>query len=43
MLPSEIFQSCIDDAIARSDELMRSVVRQVIEALEQQAEAAVAA
>ncbi|OZB50734.1 MAG: hypothetical protein B7X43_05035, partial [Thiomonas sp. 15-63-373] len=40
MLPSEIFQSCIDDAIARSDELMRSVVRQVIEALEQQAEAA---
>ncbi len=40
MLPSEIFQSCIDDAIARSDELMRSVVRQVIEALEQQAEGA---
>ncbi|MEW6558587.1 MAG: DUF1631 family protein [Pseudomonadota bacterium] len=38
MLPSEIFQSCIDDAIQRSDELMRSVVRQVIEALEQQAE-----
>ncbi|MGC8508727.1 MAG: DUF1631 family protein, partial [Thiomonas sp.] len=40
MLPSEIFQSCIDDAIQRSDDLMRSVVRQVIEALEQQAEAA---
>ena len=40
MLPSEIFQSCIDDAIERSDALMRSVVRQVIEALEQQAEAA---
>ncbi|OYV31290.1 MAG: hypothetical protein B7Z83_11570, partial [Thiomonas sp. 20-64-5] len=40
MLPSEIFQSCIDDAIQRSDELMRSVVRQVIDALEQQAEAA---
>ena len=40
MLPSEIFQSCIDDAIQRSDELMRSVVRQVIEALEQQAEGA---
>jgi len=40
MLPSEIFQSCIDDAIQRSDALMRSVVRQVIEALEQQAEAA---
>lgn len=40
MLPSEIFQSCIDDAIQRSDELMRSVVRRVIEALEQQAEAA---
>ncbi|MGC9163665.1 MAG: DUF1631 family protein [Thiomonas sp.] len=40
MLPSEIFQSCIDDAIQRSDELMRSVVRRVIEALEQQAETA---
>lgn len=40
MLPSEIFQSCIDDAIQRSDDLMRSVVRQVIEALEQQAETA---
>ncbi|WP_298289268.1 DUF1631 family protein [Thiomonas sp.] len=40
MLPSEIFQSCIDDAIQRSDALMRSVVRQVIEALEQQAETA---
>ncbi|WP_449370830.1 DUF1631 family protein [Thiomonas sp.] len=38
MLPSEIFQSCIDDAIQRSDDLMRSVVRQVVEALEQQAE-----
>lgn len=40
MLPSKIFQSCIDDAIQRSDELMRSVVRRVIETLEQQAETA---
>jgi hypothetical protein len=40
MLPSEIFQSCIDDAIQRSDDLMRSVVRRVIETLEQQAETA---
>ena len=40
MLPTEIFQQCIDDALQRSDELIRSVVRQVIEALEQQAEIA---
>ncbi len=40
MLPTEIFQQCIDDALQRSDELIRSVVHQVIAALEQQAELA---
>lgn len=40
MLPTEIFQQCIDDALQRSGELIRSVVHQVIAALEQQAELA---
>lgn len=40
MIPHDIFSQCIDDALQRSDALIRSVVQQVISALEQQSEQA---
>lgn len=40
MSTADIFKQCIDDALQRSDALIRDVVRQVIASLEQQAEQA---